>query len=339
MNKLIKYFIYFLLIILALFLLVNFIAPKNLNLEVSEEMDAPPNLIYNLVNDLKKWEDWSPWTKLDTNVVQTFSDNTSGVGAYVAWKGNTAIGEGRQTIKESVSGEKIKFAMDFKGVDGLAYSNWKFNKEGNLTNVSWDFKGSDTPFAFRFFNLIMKGSLVKNYKEGLQNLKNLSEKRANDKIYNGYKINEIVMPEKHFILNRAKVKIDNIQQFYASNLGALFGKVTGKNVEMDGMPCGLFFKWDQEKGMTDMAASIPVKEPISIKGVGSQTIPSSRAIQVDFYGDYSKLSNAHNAIDDYMKDYDILNDPPIIEEYVTDPTVEQDPSKWLTKITYYIAEN
>ena len=43
-------------------------------------------------------------------------------------------------------------------------------------------------------------------------------------------------------------------------------------------------------------------------------------------------------MDEYMKDFGLLNNPPIIEEYVTDPSTEKDPAKWLTKIIYYIAQ-
>ena len=35
--------------------------------------------------------------------------------------------------------------------------------------------------------------------------------------------------------------------------------------------------------------------------------------------------------------YGLLSDVPAVEEYLTDPGQEKDPSKWLTRITYYIA--
>jgi len=73
--------------------------------------------------------------------------------------------------------------------------------------------------------------------------------------------------------------------------------------------------------------------------MSSLTVSEGRALQVDYYGDSSKSSEAHYAIDEYMKDYGLLNDPPIIEENVTDVTQEKDPNKWLTRITYYIASN
>lgn len=340
MKKLLKILIGILVAALILFIAVNFIAPKKMQMEVTQTIDAPANLTYNLVNNLKSWEDWSPWAKLDTNAINTYSDKTSGVGAYWTWKGNKEVGEGKQTIKESVLGEKIKMALEFNGWDGVSYSDWKFEKtDNNKTKISWGFDGAETAFPMRFFNLFMKGPLTKSYKEGLGNLKTLAEKRAKEKVYRGYKINEITIPEKHYVLNRSEVKVENIQQFYMQNLGNLFVKIQKAGAEMDGMPSGLFFKWDEKNGVTDMAASIPTKTAVNIKGAETLTIPEKRALQINYFGEYDKTSNAHYAIDEYMKDYDLLNDAPIIEEYVTDPVEEKDPSKWLTKITYYLAGN
>jgi effector-binding domain-containing protein/uncharacterized protein YndB with AHSA1/START domain len=339
MNKFLKIFIFILLAIAALYILACFLAPKKLQLEVEETIDAPPNLIYNLVNDLKHWEEWSPWAELDSNAVYTYSKRTEGVGASFTWRGNSEVGEGTQTIKESVLAEKIKLALEFNGVDGISNSTWKFKEENGKTKVSWDFDGSDTAFPFRIFNLLMKGGLKKSYQKGLTGLKGISEKRAKEKIYKGYKIKEMIMPEKHFILNRQEVRMENIQEFYNRNVGVLFAKAAAANIETDGISSNLFFKWDEENGVTDMATGLSVREPIDIKDMSSLTVPEGRALQVDYYGDSSKSSEAHYAIDEYMKDYGLLNDPPIIEENVTDLTQEKDPNKWLTRITYYIAAN
>jgi len=337
MNKFLKIFIFILIAFAGLYILACFIAPKKLQIEVEETIDAPPHLVYNLVNDLKKWQDWSPWLELDSNVVYTYTKKTEGVSASSTWKGNSKVGEGTQTIKESILGEKIKMALEFAGVDGISYANWHFKEDGKKTKVSWDFDGSETAFPFRIFNLLMKGGLKKSYKKGLTGLKNMAEARAQAKIYNGYKIKEIIMPEKHFILNRQEVKMKNIQDFYNRNIGVLFGKAASANIETTGKSSNLFFKWDEDNGTTDMATAISVNQPVDIKGATSYTVKEGRAIQVDYYGDSNKSTEAHYAIEEYLKDYGLLNDPPIIEENVTDVTEEKDPSKWLTKITYYIA--
>ena len=152
-------------------------------------------------------------------------------------------------------------------------------------------------------------------------------------------MNEVLLDDRYYIMNRQEVAFENMQQFYAQNLGSLFGKLQKAGIDMKGMPSGLFFKYDEKAGKTDMAASIPIAEPVDIKGATSLTIPSGRAIQVDFYGDYHNLGDAHNAIAEYMLDFGLLNNSPVVEEYMTDPGEEPDPSKWLTKVTYYLSQN
>ena len=339
MKKFLKILIFILVLLLILAIVLMFVSPAQLKLQQTKTLEGPPNMAYNVVNDFSTWESWSPWAKMDPDAVNTYTEKTSGVGAVWKWKGDPkSVGEGSQKIVESKEGEKIRTELEFVGWDGLSYSDWIFEKAGDKTKATWTSEVAETPFYMRPINLFMKGGLKKTYAEGLTNLDGLLKKRVEEKVYRGYKINEIDLPEKHYVINRAEIKIENIQQFYTQNLGALFGKLQGSNIEMDGMPSGLFFKWNQTSETTDMAASIPVKEEVAIKGASSYTIPAGKALRIDFYGDYSKTANAHYALDDYMRDYGLLNNPPMVEEYVTDPTEEKDPEKWLTKITYYIAE-
>ena len=339
MKKFLRILIAILILLLLLALLAMYLSPKKMEVVESVTMDAPANMVYNQVNDFKKWESWSPWAKLDPEAVNTYSDKTSGVGAQWSWKGNDDVGEGTQKIIGIEPGKAIKTSLEFNGMPGTNFSDWTFTPEGDKTKVTWTLDGAESNFFLRPFNLIFKSSVEKSYKDGLASIKEIVEKRAQEKIYKGYRINEVDVPEKHYLSVRQEIKMDNVQQFYSRNLPALFGKVTAAGIEMDGMPGGLFYKWDETNGLVDMAASIPLKEDVAVAGATMVTIPSGRAIQVDYYGDYDGSVNAHYAIDDYMQDYGILNNVPIVEEYVTDPTVEKDPKKWLTKITYYIAEN
>lgn len=338
MKKIAKILIIILLVLAVIYAILIAVSPVQMKLEESEEINAPSTMIYNVVNNLKSWEDWSPWAEMDPTAVNSYSDKTTGVGAIWNWDGEK-LGKGSQKIIENVIGEKIKTDLEFAGAGTPNYSTWTFDQQGDKTKVTWDFEGAETPLFFRPFNLFMKGGLKKSYRTGLKSLKKMVEERAAEKIYRGFKVNEVDMPEKNYILNRSVVNMENIQQFYAQNLGALFGKLQGSNIEMDGMPSGLFFKWDESAGTADMAASIPVKEAIAVKGANTLNIPEGRALQIDYYGDYSKTAEAHYAIDDYMKDFNLTNNSPIVEEYVTDPGEEKDPSKWLTKITYYLSEN
>ena len=47
----------------------------------SATISAPPSAVFPYVNDLHKWQDWSPWAKLDPNAKVTFEGPEAGTGA------------------------------------------------------------------------------------------------------------------------------------------------------------------------------------------------------------------------------------------------------------------
>lgn len=141
---------------------------------------------------------------------------------------------------------------------------------------------------------------------------------------------------RHFVTRRQIVDNKRSQQFYASNLGPLFGAIQQANVNMKGKPCGLIYNWNG--GKTDLAAAIPVEEHIAIDGAVSESIMPGAALTVDYYGDYEGLPKVHAAIQTYLSDRGLSHNWPVVVEYVTDPAEETDSDKWLTKVTYTLAE-
>ena len=47
----------------------------------SGKIGAPPDKVFALVNDLHKWDAWSPWAKLDPNAKNGFEGPEAGPGA------------------------------------------------------------------------------------------------------------------------------------------------------------------------------------------------------------------------------------------------------------------
>ena len=338
-----KKFFWSLVIILVVFLVLAIalmaISPKNMNYEAEETIEAPPHMVYNLVNDLTQWTLWSPVLELDPEMENTYSDNTVGQGARWTWKGNDLVGEGQRKIIESVVGESIRTEIDFSGLPTISYGQWTFTSEGDETKVTWAYEGSDTAFPYRPFNLLYKRGFKKTYKKGLKKLKEIAEQRAKSKKYRGYQIADDILESRIYLMNRQEVRLENVQQFYAQNLGALFMKAQRAMMTMDGMPSGLFFNELSDSKVVDMAAALPVEEERSVEGAQVLVIPEGRAVQVNYYGDYAGISVAHLAIEDYLKDYGLLKNMPVVEEYMTDPGQEEDPAKWLTRVIYHIQED
>ncbi|MDG2450685.1 MAG: GyrI-like domain-containing protein [Saprospiraceae bacterium] len=334
--KFLKYLGILLLILILAYLAACYFGPKNMNVEESQTLEVSAPYIFNLINNIEKWEEWNDWNLKDTGMVVTYTDKKEGVGAKSTWT-QSSYGNGSQEIVESVENERLKTKLNFQGWEGDNFGIFNLAANGNNTNVTWTFDGTPIPFLMRGMMLSGKSSMKESYQQGLNNLEKLAKERAKG-TYNGYQINEKNLKKKNFVMNRQEVKTANIQQFYATNLGQLFGKVQVAGVEIDGMPCGLFFRMDERDGMIDMAAAIPVKQAVSLPATNSYSINSRRSLQVDYRGSYHGVTEAHKAMGEYMKDRSLFQDDPIIEEYVTDPGTEPDPSKWLTRVTYYFSE-
>ncbi len=339
MKIFLKYILLPIALIIGIYCVLCYFGPKTFDTDENIDVKSSPSVVYNLVNSLKKTASWNDWMLSDTTMSVEYNEVERGIGASSSWKGKD--GNGKQTIVDAVKNQKITTELTFEGWDGVNTSDFILTPNGDETNVRWTFKsGSELPFLLRGYMLVSraKADMKKSYQTGLENIKKIAEERSQNGVYNGYTIQLKEFGERNFVLNRSEVKKSNVQQFYATNLGSLFSKVQQSGIEMDGMPCGLFFKWEDGSDVTDMAAAIPVKEALSIDGASSLQISDKPAIQVDYYGDYMGAYKAHNAIEEYLLDNGLFQDPPAIEEYVTDPTTEKDPSKWLTKITYYYSE-
>jgi effector-binding domain-containing protein len=331
-----------LLILLALILIYAIlcaVGPKNLNLTRTQKVNAPAPFVFNQINNLPAWENWSSWNINDPDMQISYTKLEEGVGAKSTWT-SEAQGNGTQEIIESVKNEKLKTKLMFEEWGGsAAYGLFELKENKGKTEVSWSMdSGDDFPFLQRGLMLVlgMKGDIKKNYDASLKNIKRIVEERNSGK-YGDYNVKEITVPEKRYMINRAEVNLKGIQQFYATNFSSIASKLGESQLEMDGMPSGLFFKYNTKAGTADMAAAIPVKEDTDIEDVESFLIPEKSGLRVDYYGDYNGTTAAHEAIEAYMDDRGLLSDVPMVEEYVTDPGEEKDPTKWLTRVTYYLA--
>ena len=85
--------------------------PATLTLTRSIEIAAPPDKIFPLINDFKRWEAWSPWEKKDPAMKRTWGSTTSGKGAIYAWDGNSDVGQGSMEITESVPPSKVSIRI------------------------------------------------------------------------------------------------------------------------------------------------------------------------------------------------------------------------------------
>jgi effector-binding domain-containing protein len=102
-----------------------------------------------------------------------------------------------------------------------------------------------------------------------------------------------------------------------------------------GPPCGIHLKWDEVAGIFHVAVAAPVRKKIEVEGLEMISLPKSTTYWLDYYGPYEKSSLAHFAMERYFSQNGLTIKAPVIEAYLTDPTQEPNPDKWLTRIYYF----
>ncbi|HTP36942.1 MAG TPA: SRPBCC family protein [Methyloceanibacter sp.] len=166
-----------LVLIIAAFLVVVAAQPSEFRVERTTTMAAPADVVFTQVNDLHKWDAWSPWAKLDPDAKVTFAGPDAGKDAAMSWSGNDKVGEGKMTIVESHPNDAIKIEVDFtKPFEGSIGSEFGFKPNGNKTDVSWAMTGHRT-FVQKAFCLVMNGDkmLSGDIEKGLAQLKSVAE--------------------------------------------------------------------------------------------------------------------------------------------------------------------
>lgn len=163
--------------IIVLLLVVVVMQPDKFSVSRSITIDAARADVFPHVNDLRKWENWSPWAKLDPDAKSVFEGAESGIGALMRWDGNKDVGKGSMEIIESIPAEFIKFQLIFlKPMQGTSYATFRFDNENDMTKVTWEMTGHNN-FVAKAVGLVMNcDKMVGGYFEtGLANLKAAAE--------------------------------------------------------------------------------------------------------------------------------------------------------------------
>jgi hypothetical protein len=124
--------------------LLIFIAmqPSEFRVVRSATVAAPQETVFTLVNDLHRWDAWSPWARLDPGMKQTYEGPPAGVGAVCSWVGNSKVGEGRMTITESRPHDLVRLRLEFlKPFASTSDTELTFQPQGDRTALTWTMTG------------------------------------------------------------------------------------------------------------------------------------------------------------------------------------------------------
>ncbi|MBC9931741.1 SRPBCC family protein [Chitinophaga qingshengii] len=336
--KVLKALAWIVAILLLVLIILIFAAPTQIHVERSVEINAPASIVWNNIVRFEKFNQWNTWKLMDSTAEYTITGDDGTVGAIDAWKGKK-IGEGKlqhlSLDPYKYIQQKLTFITPFHSESDVFF---QLSEAAGKTKVIWGFNAHyDRPQ--NVMALFMKGALEDDFAKGLSNLKSMAEADKNGPgTPNGINVmvREMDYPATTYAAVRKTVPFKEITRYYQGNLERVYKAATTAKLQ-PGVPCGLFYTWDEKKRVTDMAAAIPVPEGSTL-GPGFEIIklPAAKAAYVDYYGPYDKIANAHVAIQQFIEKKGKKVIPPTMEMYVTDPGKEKDSSKWLTKVIYFM---
>jgi hypothetical protein len=164
-------------VILALLLAIGFLLPRQVHVERSKLIDAPAGIVFANVNDLRRWEAWTPWGKdRDPSIQMTYSNATTGKDAWFEWT-SKEFGNGKLEIVRSEPPKSIDMQLSLMGnTSEPAKCGFIFEPVDGKTRVTWHL---DTDMGVwptgRYVGLFMDKMLGGDYERGLTQLKSVCE--------------------------------------------------------------------------------------------------------------------------------------------------------------------
>lgn len=330
--KVLKIILILLVVVIALVLVASLIAPKEMNVKTEQVVAAPMDMVWENINSFEKRDAWSPWYDIDPDMKVTFDGEAGTVGASTSWNGKET-GSGKQTftaIDPETHSVDIKVEHDWG--EGMANMKIEDMNDGTV-KVHYTYN-EKYPIPSNLFGAIMgaEDMMTDIFSKALGKLKTVAEDQAAKTPKPVvYTVEEVQRPAVNYVGMKTTQDIATISNYFQESMPKVGAAC--KDI-MNGIPAALYWTWDMEAGKTETTTAIPVSTDKAPEGYEIYVQPEGTYLQVDYFGDYSNLGQAHEAIDGYMTTNGWEMNGAAMEEYVTDPGVETDPAKWLTKVLY-----
>jgi hypothetical protein len=166
-----------LLVIIVALLALAATRPDQFRIERSTTIQASPERIFPYINDLHRWQAWSPYEKKDPDMQRSFEGPQSGPGAAYGWNGNKNIGSGRMEISESTPSSRVRINLEFFApFKASNTAEFVLEPQGNATRIIWSMQGRSN-FMSKLMGLVFNFDKMvgKDFEDGLVNLRALTE--------------------------------------------------------------------------------------------------------------------------------------------------------------------
>ena len=154
--------------------------PDTFEVRRTARINASPERIFPLINDLRAFNSWNPYEKKDPNLVGHYSGPPGGKGASYAFKGNKDVGTGSIEIVASSPASRVTMTLlMLEPFESRNVVEFVLEPSGDATNVTWAMHGR-VPYLAKVVHLFfdVDGMVGSDFAAGLAGLKAIVESRA-----------------------------------------------------------------------------------------------------------------------------------------------------------------
>jgi len=152
--------------------------PNDFRVSRSTHIKAPREKVFPLINDMKSFNQWNPFAKMDPSTKTIYRGPVSGPNAAFDWEGTGKAGKGSLEIIESNAPATVSMKLDIlEPMEGHNNVVFALQTDGDATDVSWTMTGP-YPYLNRIFGALfsMDKIIGGTFDSGLADLKRMAEK-------------------------------------------------------------------------------------------------------------------------------------------------------------------
>ena len=161
-----------LLAIVLLILLVGFMLPREVTVQRSQSIEASPEAVFAVLNDLRYFNQWSPWAQRDPEASYRLEGPASGPGSTLVWDGQG--GGGRLWIVDAHRPERVDLMMELG--DATVDTGFNIRASDGASNggseVTWTMQArfGALDLTGRYIGLMLPALVGPDYRRGLERL-------------------------------------------------------------------------------------------------------------------------------------------------------------------------
>jgi len=159
-----------LLAMVVVLVIIGFMLPASVTVERDRAFDYPPELLYEVLSDLRHFTQWSPWLDGDSPDSFRLEGPPSGAGATLIWREGADAGASRMWITALERPRRVEYDLEFGENDAEGW--FLIEADGIGYRVHWglSMQFGTLDLVGRYVGLMLPGLVGREYDNGLERL-------------------------------------------------------------------------------------------------------------------------------------------------------------------------